>query len=144
MNDTKPVFWHQGLFLQPQHFQLSEKYQRSLLQPFQAYMQPHFWGVNGPGIEPFSALRQGRWKLLYFHSGAEVDPETGRRSGGPRFELYDLRTDVGETTDLAARHPARVAGLAQVLSAQLEAAGAAMSIDLASGDAVPLPRAALR
>ena len=45
MNDTKPVFWHQGLFLQPQHFQLSEKYQRSLLQPFQAYAQPHFWGV---------------------------------------------------------------------------------------------------
>ena len=45
MNDSKPVFWHQGLFLQPQHFQLSEQYQRSLLQPFQAYMQPHFWGV---------------------------------------------------------------------------------------------------
>ena len=45
MNDSKPVFWHQGLFLQPQHFQLSEKYQHSLLQPFQIYMQPHFWGV---------------------------------------------------------------------------------------------------
>ena len=45
MSDNKPVFWHQGLFLQPQHFQLSERYQRSLLAPFQQYQTPHFWGV---------------------------------------------------------------------------------------------------
>ena len=45
MDNSKPIFWHQGLFLQPQHFQLSEKYQRSLLHPYQAYQQPHFWGI---------------------------------------------------------------------------------------------------
>ncbi len=45
MDKIKPVFWHQGLFLQPQHFQLSERYQQSLFEPYQKYQQPHFWGV---------------------------------------------------------------------------------------------------
>ena len=27
MHNSKPVFWYQGLFLQPQHFQLSDQYQ---------------------------------------------------------------------------------------------------------------------
>ena len=112
---------------------------RSLL-----FHQPHFWGVNGPGIEPFSAVRVGNHKLIYFHSGAQLDAATGKRTGGPRFELYDLSTDVGEAHDLAAERPATVAALAQVLSARLEAAGASMSIDLRSGLSVPLPRAAQR
>lgn len=45
MHNSKPVFWHQGLFLQPQHFQLSDQYQEARLFPYQTYMQPHFWGV---------------------------------------------------------------------------------------------------
>ena len=45
MNNSKPVFWHQGLFLQPQHFQLSEQYQDTRLLPYQSYLLPHFWGV---------------------------------------------------------------------------------------------------
>ncbi|MFT5657245.1 MAG: type VI secretion system protein ImpJ [Gammaproteobacteria bacterium] len=45
MHNSKPVFWHQGLFLQPQHFQLSDQYQDAKLQPYKTYMQPHFWGV---------------------------------------------------------------------------------------------------
>lgn len=45
MHNSKPVFWHQGLFLQPQHFQLSDQYQDAKLQPYQDYLQPHFWGV---------------------------------------------------------------------------------------------------
>lgn len=45
MENNKPVFWHQGLFLQPQHFQLAERYQQSQLYPYTNYIQPHFWGV---------------------------------------------------------------------------------------------------
>ncbi|MCK5262095.1 MAG: type VI secretion system baseplate subunit TssK [Gammaproteobacteria bacterium] len=45
MDNNKPVFWHQGLFLQPQHFQMAERYQQSLLYPYHAFQQPHFWGV---------------------------------------------------------------------------------------------------
>lgn len=45
MSNSKPIFWHQGLFLQPQHFQLSDQYQDARLFPYQTFMQPHFWGV---------------------------------------------------------------------------------------------------
>ncbi len=42
---NKPLFWHQGLFLQPQHFQLNDLYQRSLVEPIYRYFPPHPWGV---------------------------------------------------------------------------------------------------
>lgn len=42
----RPVFWHQGLFLQPQHFQLSERALQSQLAPYQSALMPEFWGVQ--------------------------------------------------------------------------------------------------
>lgn len=45
MPAERPVFWHQGLFLQPQHFQLAELSLLSQLAPYQACLAPHFWGV---------------------------------------------------------------------------------------------------
>ena len=45
MEPFKPVFWYQGLFLQPQHFQQSDLYFQSLLSPLIKYQQPHFWGI---------------------------------------------------------------------------------------------------
>ncbi len=42
----KPLFWHQGLFLQPQHFQQEDIYFQSLLTPFYQFIQPHFWGIK--------------------------------------------------------------------------------------------------
>jgi arylsulfatase A-like enzyme len=49
--------------------------------------QPHQWGASGPGIEPFTAIRQGKWKLIFFHDGE-------------RYELYDLEIDIGETNNV--------------------------------------------
>jgi len=43
---VKPLFWHQGLFLQPHHFQLNDLYTRSLMEPWYRFMVPHFWGVG--------------------------------------------------------------------------------------------------
>jgi len=45
MERQRPVFWHQGLFLQPQHFQIAERGIHSLFVPYQRYLAPHFWGV---------------------------------------------------------------------------------------------------
>jgi len=45
MKQTQPIFWYQGLFLQPQHFQQQDFYFQSLLYPYQMYQQPYFWGV---------------------------------------------------------------------------------------------------
>lgn len=45
MKLVKPVFWYQGLFLQPQHFQQSDRFSQSLLSSLYTYQQPFFWGV---------------------------------------------------------------------------------------------------
>ncbi len=45
MKAIKPILWHQGLFLQPQHFQYHDFYIQSLLNPLMSYIQPHLWGV---------------------------------------------------------------------------------------------------
>ena len=45
MTVQRPLFWHQGLFLQPHHFQWQDQFTRSLLEPFSSLLSPHFWGV---------------------------------------------------------------------------------------------------
>lgn len=47
----RPFFWHQGLFLQPQHFQLQDRYIQSQTMPLQTFLQPHFWGVGDLQIQ---------------------------------------------------------------------------------------------
>lgn len=88
--------------------------------------QPHFWGVEGPGIWPYSALRAGNWKLIFRHA------DRG-------FELYDLARDPGETRDLAQSEPGRVQALARELGSRLRAAGAQMSIETSTGRPVAWP-----
>lgn len=87
---------------------------------------PHFWGVQGQGIQPFSAVRLGDIKLVYRH-----------RDQG--FELYDLKRDLGETRDLAAEMPERVESLAKVLGDELRRMGAQMPKMKSSGALVPWP-----
>ncbi len=47
----RPFFWHQGLFLQPQHFQLQDRYIQSQTMPLQTFLQPHFWGIANLQIQ---------------------------------------------------------------------------------------------
>ena len=71
----------------------------------------HYPHYHPGGATPHSAVRSGDWRLVHFN-------EDGRH------ELYDLSRDEGETTDLAAREPARVAELRAKLDAWLAAVGA--------------------
>lgn len=48
---VKPLFWHQGLFLQPHHFQLSDLYNRSHTDPWYRFAAPHFWGAGSFKID---------------------------------------------------------------------------------------------
>jgi arylsulfatase A-like enzyme len=88
--------------------------------------QPHYWGVRGPGIWPFSALREGDLKLIYRHADRD-------------FELYDLAADLSESRDLAAAAPERVRTLARALGEELRALGAQMSLDTSTGRPVEWP-----
>jgi type VI secretion system protein ImpJ len=51
MEIQRPLFWHQGLFLQPQHFQLLDRSYQSLLVPFYQFLEPYFWGISGIEIQ---------------------------------------------------------------------------------------------
>lgn len=86
---------------------------------------PHLWGADGPGIEPYSAVRLGAHKLLWFH-----------RDG--RCELYDVVADLGERNDLLAAEPELAARLRGLVRSHLEGAGAALPLR-ADGTPIPLP-----
>jgi len=58
----RPLFWRQGLFLQPQHFQLEDLHVASLLTPFHQHLLPDFWGVGRLDIQT-SALKNRTFSL---------------------------------------------------------------------------------
>ena len=62
MISKRPLFWHQGLFLQPQHFQYLDLYNQSLLSPVLEYQHPYFWGVVTLAVNE-AALANRRFEL---------------------------------------------------------------------------------
>lgn len=71
MSAARPLFWQQGLFLQPQHFQLQEQSFRGLLTPYGRYASPHLWGVGEMEIRA-SALPN---RILALHRGSFLFPD---------------------------------------------------------------------
>ena len=69
---------------------------------------PHYGNQGG---EPSSIIRLGDWKLIHYY-------EDGRE------ELYNLKNDLGETTNIAAHHPVRVRELSKQLFNYLNEVGA--------------------
>ncbi len=77
------------------------------------------------------AVLSGHWKLYLPHTYRTLGGKPGGRDGSPApyqqrkvqsHELYDVGTDVSETTDVAAKHPdivERLLGLAEVARADL-------------------------
>ncbi|UCE52982.1 MAG: type VI secretion system baseplate subunit TssK, partial [Desulfobacterales bacterium] len=59
----RPLFWHQGLFLQPQHLQLADLHVQSLMTPVYRYLCPHPWGVGEMEIQT-AALDNRNFNLL--------------------------------------------------------------------------------
>jgi arylsulfatase A-like enzyme len=90
---------------------------------------PHQWlgepGI-GPGIEPFTAARDGRWKLIYYWSSRS-------------FALYDLDEDLGETTNLVNLQTGVVASLGAAMTDWLVAEGAQLPRDAVTLVTEPLP-----
>ena len=91
-----------------------------------AWHMPHQWGASGPGIEPFTSIRRGQWKLLYFHDG-------------PRIELYDLEHDLSEQNDLASERPAIAKGLLLDLQTWIDDTGADLSINTETNTEITSP-----
>lgn len=59
------------------------------------------------------AVRSGKWKLHFPHGYRTMDGKPGGTDGIPTnysqakigLELFDLEADIGETTDVASKHP---------------------------------------
>jgi arylsulfatase A-like enzyme len=75
---------------------------------------PNKWTSNdGPGINFFSAARQGDWKIVK-SLRTEVT------------ELYNLKKDIGETNDLTEKYPQRATQMKLLLENALKASNAQM------------------
>lgn len=98
----RPLFWYQGLFLQPQHLQLNDLSSQSLLIPYHRYLQPYFWGIGGMEIQETALgsftfkLRKGTFffpdmTYISFPGNAVIDPRSFDEAwieGGKPFTVY--------------------------------------------------------
>ena len=91
---------------------------------------PHLHQTKVADVQPFSAIRKGKWKLMYFQKDQH-------------FELYDTDNDIGETQNLATKNPKMVKQLGLLLSEKLRKSNSLMIIDMKTNMSVPFPDARL-
>ncbi len=65
-----------------------------------------YWEAYNSGVR--QAVRKGKWKLIR-HNAVDMKAQ--------KLELYDLETDLGETTNLAEQQPGRTAELLALMQA---------------------------
>ena len=88
---------------------------------------PNKWNnAKEVGINYFSAIRRGDWKLVY-----------NQRSG--KKELYNLKNDIGETQDLSAQNSKTVNELTTLLGTKLKSWNAPMPILKSNNQPIPWP-----
>ena len=81
---------------------------------------------NCYGNPPYSTIRKGDWKLIYFHADQ-------------RYELYNLKDDIEEANNLFAQRKDIAKRLAEELRLFMVDAKAQMPTYKSSGKPVPLP-----
>ena len=96
--EEKPLFWH----------------------------YPNWWGPSGPGIGSYSAVRQGKWKFIYFHDTQIV-------------ELYNLENDISENNNLISLNTLKSELLANVLTKYLKSVDAQMPLNKMTNSKVSWP-----
>ena len=88
---------------------------------------PNQWGGTGPGIGAFSAVRKGDWKLIYYHENE-------------RFEIFNLKDDIGEMNNLSPFYREQLRELSAVLGDYLNQVNAQMPIHKETGKRVMNPK----
>lgn len=87
---------------------------------------PNKWDAEGPGIASSSTIRMGDWKLIYYHKTQEK-------------ELFNIKEDIGETSNLFEQRPSIAKKLINELSSYLRSVEAQMPIDNRTGKVIPYP-----
>lgn len=75
---------------------------------------------------PYSSVRRGDWKLIYHHAD-------------DRLELFNLKEDISEQSDLSAERPKTLREMARLLSDFLRETRARLPIDKTTGRKVACP-----
>ena len=112
-----------GISLLPVLTQKNELPERDLI-----WHYPNFWGPSGPGIRPYSAIRRGPWKLIYWHDDQS-------------YALFNLTQDIGELNNLEAQEIQTKNTLTMALHDFLIQVNAQMPSDKQTGKVVPYPSA---
>ena len=85
---------------------------------------------EGPGFGPYSFIRKGDWKLIYYHADSS-------------FELFNLENDLGETNNVFDSEPQIAKDLATQLTTYLKRVDAQMPSYKKNGKRVDLPLVAI-
>lgn len=93
---------------------------------FYYWHYPHVWGPDGPALKLYSAIRQGDWKLIYFHEDLH-------------FELYNTNADIGEQNNVIQVYPKIAKKLANQLGSYLRKANTKMPINKKTNKAILFP-----
>ena len=89
--------------------------------------RPLFWHYPHTYDQPpYSAVRQGDWKLIYHHNDQ-------------RIELFNIVNGISEKTDMSASEPKRTMDLAVILSDYLRNTNAGMPTFVKTGKRIPYP-----
>jgi arylsulfatase A-like enzyme len=88
------------------------------------WYHPHMRSNGSKDIQAFSAIRQGQWKLIYFHKDQH-------------FELYNTENDLSESKNLFQENPQKALFLARQLGRQLKKSGSKMLISAHTKREIP-------
>jgi len=100
--------------------------------PRPLYWYMPFYDVRW-GAVPSAVMRDGDWKSIWSF-GDSID-EKGAYRVGERLELFNLRDDVGESKNLAAAQPERVARMKRQLKQWIESCGSRVPVENPKYDA---------
>lgn len=116
MDGDRPVYWYEGLFLRPQHFQQQDLYHQSQARLTARLREPFFWGVHDLTIQtsrlPSQVFEVGTGSVvlrdgtaLRFPENARVAPRSFEAhwdsSGEPLSVYLGLRRLLSSHTNVA-------------------------------------------
>lgn len=136
MSAQSPLYWHQGLFLTPQHFQLMEGHNHARVFAQNRYSLRHFWGVGAVEFRE-DALAASKVEIArfeaFFPEGAFVSYPGNAVLNSRTLDDAVLETDKPVTVYVGLKRFTPEKGNVTTVS-ELELSGPAPSMYLAKAD----------
>ena len=108
MNKAQPIYWHQGMFLQPQHFQQSEQFLSGQFDVLRQNISPWLWGFIQLDVAQSSAAAKRVEILsaeLLFQDGTYAKLDDNALLQPRSLEGIDVDPETPLTAYIALRKP---------------------------------------